>query len=596
MSRGESQPQEQAAVADTAEGGRQRKGRKAWFFLAIGLAAASILMMIFSAYLVGAYGAKELMTRVQAKLFGKPLHGSAPSFEVTEGIVESIFFPLTSRAVDVPVERSGAGGGLTSFGDAVVLLTHEGRFFAARSADKVSRLSIEAPENGYSDFVAASKLERYKDYWFIFDFFRYNAIMYFSANGKQGLAISYTEYHADKECFNTAVALLYVDEKINAVEQISASKTDWDVIYRTRPCLPLKPQYRALEGHMGGGRLAFKSPSTIYLSSGDYHWDGLNGPKALAQQMDNDYGKVIAIDLTSREPTIVSRGHRNMQGIAVDRDGRVWVLEHGIRGGDELNLVVKDADYGWPSVTLGTLYSRLPVPNTRSYGRHDGFAKPVFAWLPSVAVSSLTTIDNFHEAWDGDLLAASLINRALHRIRIEDNRVLFAERIPVGDHRIRYAHVHKGQIVLWTDDRKLIFLSVKQSSYSSEFLTGYLAKRPYGEDRRSKVKAAVEECQACHSLDPGDNSKAPSLATVFGGSIASTGFDGYSKSMRAKSGTWSRADLKAFLTNPQAFVPGTIMPDPGIKDPFIVDEVVDVLEAVKITEPGALDFVRAKRR
>ncbi len=595
MSRGESQPEEQAVVADNAEGGLQGKRRKTWLFLAGGFAAASIVAMMLGAYLIGAYGAMGLVTRVQNKLFGGPIRSSAPSFAVTEGTIESIFFPLASKTVDVPMERFGAGGGLTSFGDSAVLLTHEGRIFDVKSPDNIVRANIETPDSGYTDFVAASKTERYKDYWFIYPFFRYNAILYFSAEGKQGLAISYTEYHADKECFNTAVAVLHIDPKITALEQVSATAKDWDIMYRTRPCLPLKPQYRALEGHMAGGRLAFKAPSTIYLSSGDYHWDGLNGPKALSQNMDNDYGKVMAIDLVTREPTIVSRGHRNMQGITVDRNGRVWVLEHGIRGGDELNLVVAGNDYGWPSVTLGTLYSRLPVPHTGAYGRHDGYTKPVFAWLPSVAVSSLTTIENFHEAWDGDLLAASLINRALHRIRIEDNRVLFAERIPVGDNRIRYAHVHKGQIIIWTDDRKLMFLTPKQNSYSSEFLTGYLAKRPYGDDQRSKVKAAVEECQACHSLDPSDNSKAPSLATVFGGPVAGTAFDGYSKAMRAKSGTWTRADLKAFLSAPEKSVPGTVMPDPGIKDPFVIDELVDVLEAVKITEPGALDVARSKR-
>ncbi|NOX83610.1 MAG: PQQ-dependent sugar dehydrogenase [Alphaproteobacteria bacterium] len=67
-------------------------------------------------------------------------------------------------------------------------------------------------------------------------------------------------------------------------------------------------------------------------------------------------------------------------------------------GGDELNRIIDGGNYGWPLETLGTRYNGLPIPNTISYGRHDVYAAPVFAWLPSVAVSSLAVIDNFHES------------------------------------------------------------------------------------------------------------------------------------------------------------------------------------------------------
>ena len=71
-----------------------------------------------------------------------------------------------------------------------------------------------------------------------------------------------------------------------------------------------------------------------------------------------------------------------MQGITSDRAGNIWIVEHGQRGGDELNLIIAGKDYGWPATSLGTRFNRLPLPNTTEYGRHNAaFEPPVYAWL-----------------------------------------------------------------------------------------------------------------------------------------------------------------------------------------------------------------------
>ena len=71
-----------------------------------------------------------------------------------------------------------------------------------------------------------------------------------------------------------------------------------------------------------------------------------------------------------------------MQGVAFDAKGQLWTVEHGLRGGDELNLIEEGKDYGWPQERLGTLYNRLPISNTLSYGRHDRFEPPVYSdWM-----------------------------------------------------------------------------------------------------------------------------------------------------------------------------------------------------------------------
>ena len=284
-----------------------------------------------------------------------------------------------------------------------------------------------------------------------------------------------------------------------------------------------------------------------------------------------------------------------MQGIVIDRNGQLWVAEHGIRGGDELNRVVEGANYGWPEETLGTMYNGLPVPNTRSYGRHENFTAPTFAWLPSVAPSNLTLIAGFHESWDGDLLMASLKGKSLFRIRVKDDRIVFAERIQIG-RRIRYVHQHSdGRLVLWTDYQNLIFLTAAKQSLVAKFIQDYIANAGYDDTRRNQIEGALGSCMECHSFEPGVHTDAPSLAAIFEAPVGATRYGGYSEALEGRGGRWSRAELKAFLQDPGSYAPGTTMPDPGIDDPSVLEELINLLEAVSNpAEPGTPESNRLR--
>ena len=411
-------------------------------------------------------------------------------------------------------------------------------------------------------------------------FFRYNDVIYFDSGSRHGFAVSYTKFDKDRECYGTAVAVLFLDADSRTIQQLSARAEDWNVIYRTRPCLPLKEERRAIEGHMAGGRLAFARPDTVMLASGDYNLDGVYGPGAAAQDPSMHYGKVIEIDLGTGEARSLSSRHRNMQGISIDHDGELWVVEHGVRGGDELNHVVAGENYGWPEETLGTLYNKMPWPGAGPQGRHEAFRAPTFAWLPSVAPSGLTLIDGFHDIWDRDLLMSTLSGQSLHRIRIKDGCVKFAERIHVGK-RIRDVHQHSdGRLVLWTDEHEMIFLTIDEGGYITEFIDAHFEHSEYTEIQRQSIRDAVNSCMECHSFDPGDHVNAPSLGRVFNAPIGATSYGGYSQALKARSGRWSRPELRAFLSDPAAYAPGTLMPASGITDPFIIEEVIDLLEAV----------------
>ena len=562
---------------------------KTWHkFILVFTVLGSISFILFSGYIIGLhnYPPYEFFRRVELNLFGR-LFEDPSDIDTTPQYYDSIFLRLYSDQVDMRdrLSRRGRGGGITSFGDAALLLTYDGKVFDVRSADDIRETNISVPDNGFSAYQEAAKLEKFKDLNHDFVLMRYNDILFYESNSNRGLAISYTEFDGTEHCYRNTVARLSIQDNIETVDQLSALESDWDIIYRTQPCLPLKEQASALDGARAGGRLAFEAPASLFLASGDYQWDNMNASKAIAQDPAYEYGKILKINIDSNTGQIFATGVRNPQGIVFDNTGNLWTAEHGVRGGDELNLIKEGQNYGWPVETLGTQYSKLPVPlsTSETYGRHDSgrFVEPVFAWLPSVAISNLTLIEGFHNSWNGDLLMGSLKSMSLYHIRIRDNRVMFSEQIEIGE-RIRYVHQHTdGRLILWTDSKELIFLTGQP--YQNNLVEDYLADSISDTTLRKKVHTTINSCRQCHSIDPGDNSMAPSLARIFNAKIGSTDFEKYSTSLSNKEGIWTREKLRAFLTDPQSFAPGTTMPNPGINDKKVREEIIDFLHGVRST-------------
>ncbi len=170
-------------------------------------------------------------------------------------------------------------------------------------------------------------------------------------------------------------------------------------------------------------------------------------------------GKLLRIEIRTGAAETLTRGHRNPQGLARDAAGDLWATEHGGRGGDELNLLEPGEHYGWPQVSYG-----FPYTGPGSGGRHDGFTRPVFAWVPSPGVSALVVNDpGAFPLWDDDLLIASLNGtsytpeileasprgQSIYRVRRRGRVVQYVERILVGDGPIRdLAFLPDGQLGL----------------------------------------------------------------------------------------------------------------------------------------------------
>jgi aldose sugar dehydrogenase len=212
-----------------------------------------------------------------------------------------------------------------------------------------------------------------------------------------------------------------------------------------------------------GGRMVFAN-GLLYITIGDRHHENR------AQELDNHAGKIIRLHDDGRvpadnpfigqkdaKPEIWSYGHRNAQGFIVHPvTGELWVHEHGPLGGDELNLIKRGANYGWPVISYGWQYSGGPIG--KGIVSEKGMEQPLWVWTPGIAPSGLIyyTGDRFPQ-WRGSFLLGAMGRRHLNRIVIEDSYVVLEERIlnrKVGRVRL-VAQSPDGFIYIGCDDGNL---------------------------------------------------------------------------------------------------------------------------------------------
>src|SRR5262249_46684398 len=138
----------------------------------------------------------------------------------------------------------------------------------------------------------------------------------------------------------------------------------WQTVFESSPCvavdIPGQPPHFA--GIQIGGRLALLSERELLVTLGDNELDGLNSPISAPHDPKSSYGKTVLIDLQDFSSQNFSIGHRNPEGLYADRSGAIWETEHGPQGGDELNLLQRGSNYGWPLETYGVEYGTHTWP------------------------------------------------------------------------------------------------------------------------------------------------------------------------------------------------------------------------------------------
>ena len=186
-----------------------------------------------------------------------------------------------------------------------------------------------------------------------------------------------------------------------------------------------------------GGRLVFGRDGTLFVTTGER---SITEGRMQAQRMDGDLGKVVRINADGSipkdnpfvgkpgvRPEIFSIGHRNIQAAALNpKTGELWEVEHGTRGGDEVNIVRKGRDYGWPTIAYGVEYAGGPI--TGGITRKAGMEQPIYYWDPVIAPSGMAFYDgSLFPTWKGSLFVGGLGSKRLSRLALNGDRVVGEE-------------------------------------------------------------------------------------------------------------------------------------------------------------------------
>ncbi|NNC53470.1 MAG: PQQ-dependent sugar dehydrogenase, partial [Erythrobacter sp.] len=260
--------------------------------------------------------------------------------------------------------------------------------------------------------------------------------------GQGGLGeVAFLESEADSDPSNRTIYLSWAEAgdgdtrgavvgrgELVCEQAYECSIESMEVIWRQAPKVTGRGHY--------SHRIAF-SPDERYLfvASGDRQ------KLKPAQDTSNTLGSIVRLDLDGTPAAgnpvgeeIWSYGHRNILGMDFDAEGRLWEVEHGPAGGDELNLVQRGANYGWPTRSYGDHYDGRPIPD---HTADDGFIKPVITWTPVIAPGNMVFYDgDLFTGWKGDAVISALKPKELVRVSFEGDNATEVGRYSM-DNRIR---------------------------------------------------------------------------------------------------------------------------------------------------------------
>jgi glucose/arabinose dehydrogenase len=232
------------------------------------------------------------------------------------------------------------------------------------------------------------------------------------------------------------------------LDQAQRRLTDVQVIFRAQPAMPSKRL-----GGKTGGRIAIGRDGNLFLTTGDR---SDSPPWEVAQKLDNHLGKVLHITPDGAPapdnpfigkpgvlPEIWAYGVRSPEGLAFDpKTGRLWQNDHGPRGGDELNIIERGKNYGWPVIVHGIDYPGSPIGEGITH--RDGMEEPVYYWDPVIAPSGLAFYTgNLFPEWKNSVFVGGLRGMMLDRLTIVNDKVV-AEEPLLTDLRSRIRDVRVG--------------------------------------------------------------------------------------------------------------------------------------------------------
>jgi glucose/arabinose dehydrogenase len=287
-------------------------------------------------------------------------------------------------------------------------------------------------------------------------------------SGQQGLLDVALDknYARNRRIFLSYTARVDVDDQqlvlaSARLDEAALSLTDVKPIFKALPVLP-----KTLPGIQGGRIAIDPNDGSVFLTVGDH---SRSPPWRIAQDLSSHLGKIVRLTPEGRPhpanpflktkdalPEIWSYGHRSEQGLAFDASGRLWENEHGARGGDELNLIRRAANYGWPLIAHGIDYPGFPFNEGRTGA--PGLTEPRYYWDPVIAPSGLAFYKgDLFPAWRGSAFIGGLRSNQLLRVKLAGDKVVEEEPLISGmGVRVRDVRVGPdGAVYYFTDDGKL---------------------------------------------------------------------------------------------------------------------------------------------
>ena len=204
-------------------------------------------------------------------------------------------------------------------------------------------------------------------------------------------------------------------------------------------------------GHYGS-RIVFDKAKYLYLSVGEGGVGSYGGPNTIntnAQDPTSSWGKIHrlrddgsipadnpVIPGNSGPTSIYTYGHRNPQGLTIHPEtGEIWETEHGPKGGDEVNIIIRGANYGWPTYSIGVNYDGTTISSGHSA---TGITAPIYTWTPSIATCGITFItSNKFKSWKGNLLVSGLVSQKLFRCVVNGDKIVEEDVLLSNSGRVR---------------------------------------------------------------------------------------------------------------------------------------------------------------
>lgn len=383
--------------------------------------------------------------------------------------IKTSYYDLNLKYIDVPVFSKY--GAIEPYNKNLIYISGESDFFLLmknqNSNDYVfNSLEVDRIDNNKDKFIKKNKDELGK---LANDLFGVKDLIIENFDGFKNdvVIVSSLDYFEKEDCYKISLFL-------TEVLDVASFKLDkWKKFFSSKECLTINlTQNPKFAAYSAGGRISKLDDENIIFTIGDFFSDGKNGP-VLSQDLTNHYGKILKINIVDGSYKIFSLGHRNPQGLYIDKDKNIFSTEHGPRHGDEINLIFENKNYGWPKASFGTDYETKKWPLDETNSTHTKYEKPIFSFGNKVGISNLIIYeDEYFDRWKNNLIVSTLASQELLRLVFNEQKksLIYIENISIN-RRIRdIIKLDDGKIALLTDRgniegnvAKIIIIELKEN-------------------------------------------------------------------------------------------------------------------------------------